>query len=96
MHLWADKLASLVLLDYVYINKIKPELNNYLESVFEDICIEYLKLKNKKMELPFIFTLYRIITLNIKSIVIIQYNVFFSYCPPLFSSIVKSASSYQS
>lgn len=43
------------MLDYVYDNKIKPELNNYLGSVFENICIEYLKLKNKKMELPFVF-----------------------------------------
>lgn len=43
------------MLDYVYNNKIKPELNNYMGSVFEDICIEYLRFKNKKMELPFVF-----------------------------------------
>ncbi len=50
--------ASLVeqeMIDYVYSNKILPELNNYMGAVFEDICIEYLKRKNKKLELPFVF-----------------------------------------
>lgn len=43
------------MIDHVYGEKIQPELSNYLGAVFEDICTEYLKRKNKKMELPFVF-----------------------------------------
>lgn len=50
--------ASLVeqeMVDYIYNRKISGEFNNYLGSVFEDICIQFLIRKNKKMELPFVF-----------------------------------------
>lgn len=43
------------MIDYVYDKKIKPELNDFLGNTFEKICIDYLKHKNKKMELPFVF-----------------------------------------
>ncbi|WP_461206636.1 ATP-binding protein [Clostridium sp. DL1XJH146] len=43
------------MLDYVYENKIKEEISNYLGEVFEDICIQFLKKKNKQLELPFVF-----------------------------------------
>ena len=35
---------------------VEPQLNNYVSFPFEDICIEWLRSKNKKRELPFIFT----------------------------------------
>ena len=35
---------------------MEPQLNNYVSFPFEDICIEWLRSKNKKRELPFIFT----------------------------------------
>lgn len=50
--------ASLVeqeMIDYIYSSKITGELNSYLGAVFEDICIQFLKRKNKNMELPFVF-----------------------------------------
>lgn len=40
----------------VYEYTIKPEIENYTSYVFEDICKEYLRLKNKKGELPFYFS----------------------------------------
>ena len=43
------------MIDYVYENKIEPELNNFLGFSFEQICIDYLKLRNKEMKLPFVF-----------------------------------------
>lgn len=35
---------------------VEPQLNNFVSFPFEDICIEWLREKNKKRELPFIFT----------------------------------------
>lgn len=35
---------------------VKPELDNYTSYIFEDICKEYLRLKNRKGELPFYFS----------------------------------------
>lgn len=43
------------MIDYVFDKKIQPELNDFLGNTFEKICIDYLKHKNKKGELPFIF-----------------------------------------
>ncbi|WP_066827657.1 ATP-binding protein [Clostridium tepidiprofundi] len=43
------------MIDYVYDKKIKPELNDFLGNTFEKICMDYLKHRNKKMELPFVF-----------------------------------------
>ncbi|KYH34165.1 archaeal ATPase [Clostridium tepidiprofundi DSM 19306] len=42
-------------LDYIYKKKVFPFINDYLGSVFEDICIQYLRRKNINDELPFIF-----------------------------------------
>lgn len=33
-----------------------PELNNYSSYIFEDICKSYLRMKNRKKELPFYFS----------------------------------------
>lgn len=35
---------------------VAPQLNEFVSFPFEDICIEWLRAKNKKRELPFIFT----------------------------------------
>lgn len=43
------------MIEYMYENKIKPELNDFLGSTFEKVCIEDLKRRNKSMELPFVF-----------------------------------------
>lgn len=43
------------MIDYVYEKKILFELNDFLGSTFERICVDFLKHKNKRMELPFIF-----------------------------------------
>lgn len=40
----------------VYEYTIKPEIENYTSYVFEDVCKEYLRLKNKNGELPFYFS----------------------------------------
>lgn len=42
-------------IDYIYENKVLPSISDYLGSVFEDICIQYLRRKNALDELPFIF-----------------------------------------
>lgn len=42
-------------IDYIYTNKINPFINEYLGSVFEDICIQYLRRKNSSDDLPFTF-----------------------------------------
>ncbi|MGB9812774.1 MAG: ATP-binding protein [Thermovenabulum sp.] len=36
-------------------NKIKPYINEYLGGVYEEICVDYLKLLNKNRKLPFVF-----------------------------------------
>lgn len=43
------------MIDYVYEEKILPELNDFLGGTFEKICVDILKSKNKSMELPFVF-----------------------------------------
>lgn len=43
------------MIDYVYKNKIHPEMSNYLGFIFEDICIQFLINKNKELDLPFVF-----------------------------------------
>ncbi|MBP2073398.1 DUF234 domain-containing protein [Thermoanaerobacterium thermosaccharolyticum] len=43
------------LLDEVIENKIKSSMNNFLGLVYEEICIDYLKILNKNKKLPFIF-----------------------------------------
>ena len=35
---------------------VEPELDNYTSFIFEDVCKEYLRIKNRKEELPFYFT----------------------------------------
>lgn len=40
----------------VYEHILKPELDNYISYIFEDICKEYLRAKNRKEELPFYFS----------------------------------------
>lgn len=40
----------------VYEYLIKPELDHYTSYVFEDVCKEYLRLKNRNGELPFHFS----------------------------------------
>lgn len=35
---------------------VEPQLNEFVSSSFEEICIEWLREKNRKKELPFIFT----------------------------------------
>lgn len=40
----------------VYEYMVKPELENYASFIFEDICREYLRLKNRRNELPFHFS----------------------------------------
>jgi AAA+ ATPase superfamily predicted ATPase len=41
--------------DYVLQNKVKDEFSSFVSFTFERICIEYLKRKNLKKELPFVF-----------------------------------------
>ncbi|WKV07641.1 ATP-binding protein [Thermoanaerobacterium sp. CMT5567-10] len=43
------------LLDEVIENKIKMSMNDFLGLVYEEICIDYLKILNKNKKLPFIF-----------------------------------------
>lgn len=43
------------IIDYIYEQKIMPELPNYMGHIFEDISIQFLKKLNKNMTLPFIF-----------------------------------------
>ncbi len=43
------------MIEYVYEKKIKPDLSDFLGNTFEKVCVDYLKHKNKKMELPFVF-----------------------------------------
>lgn len=41
--------------DYLYDNKIKQGIPKYLGEIFENICLEFLILENKNLQLPFIF-----------------------------------------
>jgi hypothetical protein len=43
------------LLDEVVENKIKPIMNDFLGMVYEEICIDYLKILNRNKKLPFVF-----------------------------------------
>ncbi|EGD51887.1 DUF234 DEXX-box ATPase [Thermoanaerobacter ethanolicus JW 200] len=43
------------LIDEVLENKIKPFINEFIGEVYEEICMDYLKILNKKKKLPFIF-----------------------------------------
>ncbi|MDK2902009.1 MAG: uncharacterized protein PWR14_913 [Thermosediminibacterales bacterium] len=43
------------LVDEVIEKKIKPFINNFIGTVYEEICIDYLKILNKNKALPFIF-----------------------------------------
>lgn len=40
----------------IYEYMVKPELDNYTFYIFENICKEYLRMKNRKEELPFYFS----------------------------------------
>ena len=40
----------------VWMKKIKPDYSNYMGIVFEKVCTDYLREKNAKGELPFLFT----------------------------------------
>ncbi len=40
----------------IYKYVVEPELDQYTSYIFEDICKEYLRNKNRKEELPFYFT----------------------------------------
>jgi len=40
----------------IYKYVVEPELGDYTSFIFEDICKEYLRIKNRKEELPFYFT----------------------------------------
>ena len=40
----------------IWMKKIKPDYNNYMGVVFEKVCMDYLREKNAKGELPFLFT----------------------------------------
>lgn len=40
----------------VWQKKINPDYNNYMGTVFEKICMEYLTERNARGELPFLFT----------------------------------------
>lgn len=46
---------ELGMVDYVYDEKILPEIPSYMGTTFEDICIQYMMRRNKAMELPFTF-----------------------------------------
>ena len=41
--------------DYVYKEKILPQLAEYMGYIFEDICIQYMKRQNKALVLPVVF-----------------------------------------
>lgn len=41
--------------EYLYEALIKKEIDHYIGPIFEEICIEFLTKKNKKMDLPFVF-----------------------------------------
>ncbi len=41
--------------DEVIENKIKPFMNHFLGEVYEEICMDYLKILNKRKKLPFTF-----------------------------------------
>ncbi|ACM61714.1 hypothetical protein B0S90_0140 [Caldicellulosiruptor bescii] len=43
------------LIDEVIENKIKPFMNEFIGEVYEEICMDYLKILNKAKKLPFIF-----------------------------------------
>jgi AAA+ ATPase superfamily predicted ATPase len=43
------------LTDYLFDEKIEPEINHYMGLVFENVCMQFLKIKNVKKELPFVF-----------------------------------------
>ena len=40
----------------IYKYVVEPELDNYVSYAFEDVCKAYLRMKNRKEELPFYFT----------------------------------------
>ncbi|TYQ15638.1 UNVERIFIED_CONTAM: hypothetical protein Cloal_2112 [Acetivibrio alkalicellulosi] len=42
-------------IEFLWKEIIKPNMNEYLGHVFEDICMEYLKKENKARNLPFVF-----------------------------------------
>lgn len=48
-------LVEMGLVEEIIENKIKPCINDYMGSVYEEICIDYLKILNKNRKLPFIF-----------------------------------------
>lgn len=41
--------------DYVYDEKISPQLSDYMGRIFEDICIQFMTRQNRTMKLPFVF-----------------------------------------
>ncbi|AZT89240.1 ATP-binding protein [Caldicellulosiruptor changbaiensis] len=43
------------LIDEVIQNKIKPFMNEFIGEVYEQICMDYLKILNREKRLPFIF-----------------------------------------
>jgi len=43
------------LFDEVIENKIKPFINEFTGEVYEEICMDYLKILNKNRKLPFVF-----------------------------------------
>ncbi|HEY8361880.1 MAG TPA: ATP-binding protein [Tissierellaceae bacterium] len=48
-------LIELGLFDEVIENKIKPFINEFMGEVYEEICMDYLKILNKNRKLPFVF-----------------------------------------
>lgn len=50
--------SSLEFGDYenIYDLIVEPQLNDFVSLPFEDICIEWLRIQNKKRKLPFVFT----------------------------------------
>ncbi len=40
----------------VWLKRIEPDYNSYMELVFEKVCMDYLCIKNAKGELPILFT----------------------------------------
>ena len=41
--------------DYIYNERILPQLSSYMGYIFEDICIQYMKRQNKVLALPYVF-----------------------------------------
>ena len=41
--------------EIIFKEKVYPQIPDYLGGVFEDICIQYMSRRNKKLDLPFIF-----------------------------------------